>query len=68
MQVYDEFSMFADNAAEAAQEMKRIDPAKADQLADELSNEKPKPVAEPPAQPAAEQPQPAADTPTPKSE
>ena len=33
-------------AGEAAREMKRIDPVKAEQLADELSREEPKPIAE----------------------
>jgi tetratricopeptide (TPR) repeat protein len=37
-----------EQAGEAARELKRIDPAKADQLADELSREEPKPVAEAP--------------------
>jgi tetratricopeptide (TPR) repeat protein len=56
-----------EKAGEAAREMKRIDPAKAEQLADELSREEPKPIAEaaqsdvpqvdPPPAPA--QPQPA---------
>jgi tetratricopeptide (TPR) repeat protein len=56
-----------EKAGEAAREMKRIDPAKAEQLADELSREEPKPAAEttqsdaPPAEapaPAVAQPQP----------
>ncbi|MGO9246628.1 MAG: tetratricopeptide repeat protein [Verrucomicrobiia bacterium] len=38
-------------AGEAAREMKRLDPAKAEQLADELSREEPKPIADAP-QPA----------------
>ena len=37
-----------EKAGEAAREMKRIDPVKAEQLADELSREEPKPVAEAP--------------------
>ena len=40
-----------EKAGEAAREMKRLDPAKAEQLADELSREEPKPIAEAP-QPA----------------
>lgn len=37
-----------EKAGEAAREMKRIDPAKAEQLADELSREEPKPIVEAP--------------------
>jgi tetratricopeptide (TPR) repeat protein len=40
-----------EKAGEAAREMKRLDPAKAEQLADELSREEPTPIAEAP-QPA----------------
>ena len=40
-----------EKAGEAAREMKRLDPAKAEQLADELSREEPKPIADAP-QPA----------------
>lgn len=47
-----------DKAGEAAREMKRIDPAKADQLADELSRESPKPLAEGAQTTATEQPSP----------
>lgn len=55
-------------AGEAAREMKRIDPAKAEQLADELSREEPKPIVDAaqtaaprvdPPSPAAAEPQPA---------
>jgi tetratricopeptide (TPR) repeat protein len=65
-----------EHAGEAARELKRIDPAKADQLADELSREEPKPVAETaqsevqpaaPPQSAAEQFTPT-DNPPPKPE
>jgi tetratricopeptide (TPR) repeat protein len=65
-----------EKAGEAAREMKRIDPAKAEQLADELSREEPKPVAEAPQtgspqvdppSPADVPPQPAEASP-PKSE
>jgi tetratricopeptide (TPR) repeat protein len=66
-----------EQAGEAAREMKRIDPKKAEQLADELSREEPKPMIEaqsdapqidptqtdPPGQQPAAQP-----TPAPKSE
>ncbi len=61
-------------AGEAAQEMKRIDPAKAEQLADELSREEPKPMAEasPPGASQADPPSsnvaPSADAAPPKSE
>jgi tetratricopeptide (TPR) repeat protein len=58
-----------DAAGEAAREMKRIDPVKAEQLADELSREEPKPMTE---ASSAETPQvdpPSSDAaPSPKSE
>jgi Flp pilus assembly protein TadD/pSer/pThr/pTyr-binding forkhead associated (FHA) protein len=50
----------SEKAGEAAREMKRIDPAKAEQLADELSREEPKPVAEAPPSDAPQVDPPAA--------